>query len=112
MEDASLPPPPAPALCWDCGRALEPADRFCRFCGQGQGEHVTWYYRRWGILVATGLGLGPFGLVLVRRTPVMAPPEKWAWAAGIAAVTVWLGYRLYQAVLMVKAVLGMASGQF
>lgn len=108
--DAPVPPPPAPALCWDCRRVLAPADRYCRVCGQGQGEWVAWYYRRWGIALATLLGLGPFGLVLVRRTPVMEARERWAWAGAILALTAWVGWRLYQALRMLSDALRLAGG--
>jgi hypothetical protein len=110
--DASLPPPPVPVRCWDCGYSVEPRHRYCPWCGQGQGEHVTWYYRRWGIVVASLLGLGPFGLVLVRRSPLLEAPEKWAWAAAILGLTAYGSWRLYKAVQMISAALGMAAGLY
>lgn len=83
--------------CWGCGKAIEAQDRYCRHCGKGQGEHVAWYYRPWGIAVATLLGLGPFGLVLVWRSPRLSQTARWAWTAAILLLTGWVllaAYRL------------------
>ncbi|HVE13216.1 MAG TPA: hypothetical protein VNI01_07475 [Elusimicrobiota bacterium] len=59
-----------PAQCWSCEASIDAADNYCRRCGQGQGACVFWYYRWWGILLMTVLGLGPFGLVLVWKAPL------------------------------------------
>lgn len=110
--DPLLPPPPAPVRCWSCGYAVEAKDRYCRWCGQGQGAYVVWYYHRWGIAVATVLGLGPFGLVLVRKTPLLSTMEKWVWAAGIVALTAWGCWRFYMAFKMMMGLLGMGTPTF
>jgi hypothetical protein len=79
------------AACWNCGGAIAPEDRYCRRCGRGQGEQVAWYYRHWGIAVATLLGLGPFGLILVWRSPLLSSRARWIWTALVLLAT---GYTL------------------
>ncbi|MBI4422620.1 MAG: hypothetical protein HY554_02770 [Elusimicrobia bacterium] len=96
----------APAVrCWGCQASLEAADSYCRRCGRGQGEHVAWYYRWWGIVLATVFGLGPFGLILVWRSPALGPAGKWGASAAILAVTAWLCVRLYQAFELARSLL-------
>lgn len=94
--------PPAPALCWGCSAGIDAADRYCRRCGLGQGDHVAWYYQPWGIAVATLLALGPLGLVLVWRTPRLGRNAKWAWAAGIVALTALSLQGAYQLVVRLR----------
>jgi len=78
------------ARCWSCGRAIEPLDQYCRSCGAGQGEHVAWYYRHWGIAVCTLLGLGPFGLILVWRSPCLKRSARWIWTAAIVLLAAYI----------------------
>lgn len=108
--DAALPPPPVPVRCWSCGYGVESKDRYCRWCGQGQGDYVPWYYHRWGIVASTLFFLGPFSLVLVRRSPLLSTPEKWVWAAAIVGIAVYAFYRLYGIFQLMKGVFGMYSG--
>lgn len=108
MSEPPVPPPPSPSACWSCSRVIEPRDRYCRFCGQGQGEHVSWYYQRWGIVLATVFGLGPFGIILVIRSPRLSLVERWVWALAMGAVSAWLLWRLYAAFQLLSAFFGPA----
>ncbi|TPW18027.1 MAG: hypothetical protein FD126_3529, partial [Elusimicrobia bacterium] len=96
--------------CWSCGYGVEPKDRYCRWCGQGQGDYVPWRYTRGGILASALFFMGPFALILVRRSPLLSTQEKWVWAAVILAATAYAASRLYQALLIMKSVFGMYSG--
>ncbi|MBI5242968.1 MAG: hypothetical protein HY922_04690 [Elusimicrobia bacterium] len=94
--------PSLKARCWGCGGALDRQDRYCRGCGRGQGEYVAWYYQPWGIAVCTLLGLGPFGLLLVWRSPRLSRTAQWAWTAAILLVTGWVllaAYRLWVSIM-------------
>ena len=92
-----------PKACWGCERVLDPQDAYCRYCGRGQDANVPWYYKHWGIALATVLGLGPFGVVLVWRAPRLSTAARLAWTAAILGLTVWTGIRLYQAFKMAQA---------
>ena len=112
MTEQAVPAPPLPAMCWACGKIIDPCDRFCRHCGKGQGADLPWYYTRWGIAAASLLGLGPFGVFLVWRSPRLGREEKTAWTAAILGVTAYVCWRLYQVVKVMNAMLGMALRGF
>ena len=92
-----MEPIPLPAACWDCGGGIDAKDRYCRYCGKGQGAHVAWFYQPWGIAVSALLGLGPFALPLVWRSPRLSPQAKWLWTVALLALTAWAGWLFYQA---------------
>lgn len=112
MNEPAVPAPPLPVLCWACARVLDPFDRYCRHCGKGQGDYIPWYYSRWGIAVASLLGLGPFGVFLVWRSPRLPKEEKAVWTLALLALTAYVCWRLYQVVRMLDAMLGMALRGF
>ncbi len=89
-NDSALNPGMPLVACWGCGKYLPPQDRYCRYCGRGQGAFLTWYYRPWGIVVLTLLALGPFGLVLVWRSPRLSLPVRLVFSAAIVWMTVLL----------------------
>ncbi|MBI2362536.1 MAG: hypothetical protein HYV15_04045, partial [Elusimicrobia bacterium] len=93
-------------------KVLDPFDRYCRYCGKGQGEHIPWYYSRWGIAAASLLGLGPFGVLLVWRSPRLSGTEKAVWTAALLALTGYVCWRLYQVFAMMNAMVGMALRGF
>lgn len=93
------------AACWGCGKALDPLDRYCRFCGRGQGLFVPWYYRPWGILLCTVLGLGPFGLILVWRSPRLDAKARWACTAGVLLVSAYFAWSCYRTWLVVRSLM-------
>lgn len=85
---------PLPKPCWACGRVLDPQDRYCRYCGKGQGGSSTWYYKHWGIILLLA-ALGPFALYFVWRSPVISRGAKLAYAAAGIAITLYLAHALY-----------------
>ena len=93
------------AACWGCGAAIAPGDRYCRHCGRGQGERVAWYYRHWGIALATLLGLGPFGLILVWRSPILSSRARWIWTALVLLCTGYILLGFYRAWMMVAGLM-------
>ncbi|HUT85359.1 MAG TPA: hypothetical protein VMW66_00820, partial [Elusimicrobiales bacterium] len=54
--------------CWGCKKPMSSKDRYCKYCGRGQGKYVSWYYHHWGIIVLTLFALGPFALFFVLRS--------------------------------------------
>ncbi|MBI3296806.1 MAG: hypothetical protein HYZ75_01485 [Elusimicrobia bacterium] len=112
MPDPAFPAPPLPAACWSCAKPLDPFDRYCRFCGHGQGDNVAWYYQRWGIALSSVLGLGPFAVVMVVRSPLLSGVERWVWSAAILGVNAWLGWRFYKTVMTMNAFITSAMQGF
>ena len=100
------PQNPAPRPCWSCGAFVDPGDRFCRNCGKGQGADVPWYYRHWGIILLALFGLGPFALIPIWRSPILSRNAKLAYTAALIAATAFVGWRVYQAWLFARSLLG------
>jgi len=90
--------PDLDARCWSCGGAIDAADRYCRLCGQGQGDFVFWYYRPAWILVLALTALGPFVLPLIWRTPRLDRVGKWIASIVVVALSAWVGWRFVVAV--------------
>ena len=96
----------APRPCWSCGAFVDQVDRFCRNCGKGPGADVPWYYRHWGIILLALFGVGPFALIPVWRSPVLSRNAKLAYTVALLAATVFVGWRVYQAWLFARSLLG------
>ena len=86
---------PTTSVCWACAGIISPADNYCRFCGKGQGKHVPWYYKHWGIIVVTLFAMGPFSLVFVWRSPLLSRREKWVYTVVIVVLTWYIGLKVY-----------------
>lgn len=84
----------ANARCWSCDRRIDPADRYCRFCGQGQGGSVAWYYRPVWIILLAATALGPFAILLVMRSPLLGRGAKWVLSIAILVFFVYVGWRM------------------
>jgi len=93
--------PKAGGVCWHCRKPVAAEDNFCRFCGKGL-LGFPWYYQHWGIIALTLLALGPFGVILVWRSPVLSRSARWVYTVAIAALTYYLGAQCYQAWLTLK----------
>jgi len=86
---------PLPKPCWACGRVIDPQDHYCRHCGKGQADYVPWYYSHWGVCLLI-LGLGPFALYFVWRSPRMSQQAKYTYTAVIMIITWWLISVMYK----------------
>lgn len=84
--------------CWSCGATLDDGDRFCRRCGEGQGDSLQWYYRPLWIAVLTLTVLGPLSVFLVWRTPRLGRGGRLAWTVVILGATALLIGELWVAV--------------
>ena len=108
MEDAEAPDMPGaaePAVCRHCGGKIAREDHYCRHCGRGQGSHVAWYYTHWGVVLST-LGLGPFSLFLVWRSPLFTKNVKLVYTLALLSLTWYAGSVLYRFWLTMQAMLG------
>lgn len=83
--------------CWSCGRSIDTDDRYCRWCGQGQGPFLTWYYRPLWIGVLALTALGPLVLPLVWRTPRLDRTGKWIATGAVLAITIYIGWQFVTA---------------
>ncbi len=101
---------PQRAACWACGSEIGAQDRYCRHCGKGQGEHIPWYYRHWGIILMTLFGLGPFGLILVWRSPLLSREARAAYTAAIVLITWFVINRLISVWAFFQAAMGGMTG--
>ena len=96
-----------PAPCWSCDRPIDPQDAYCRYCGQGQGAFLSWYYRPLWIGVLALTALGPFALPLVWRTPRLSRTAKWI---ASAVVVTFFGYLTWQLAIDVREIAEILSG--
>jgi hypothetical protein len=83
------------ARCWRCDQPVDPSDRYCRRCGEGQGAWLAWYYRPVWILLLALTALGPFAVVLIMRTPRLSPSAKWLAAVALVAFFAYLGWEMW-----------------
>jgi hypothetical protein len=91
--------------CWSCTHPLDETDRYCRYCGNGRGRFLQWYYRPVWIMVLTVTALGPVSLFFVWRTPRLGRGGRWIATVLILGVTVYFGHRLWQSLRMVHSLL-------
>jgi hypothetical protein len=92
----TLPPTidPSPTQCWSCGARLDADDRYCRRCGEGQGDFLSWYYRPLWIVALALTALGPFVLPLIWKTPRLDRTGKWLASAIVIMFTVYIAWEL------------------
>ena len=83
---------PIPVFCPSCGKALDPADAYCRFCGMGQGPNLPWYYEAHWIAFLALFALGPFVLPLIWKSPRLSPRGRWIATALTGLLTLYLCY--------------------
>ncbi|MDA8132555.1 MAG: hypothetical protein M0011_13710 [Elusimicrobia bacterium] len=96
--------------CWSCGAVIDQGDNYCRRCGKGQGGSVPWYYRHWGVILITLLGLGPFSLFYVWRSPLISRGGKQVYTALISLATVFVLYELHRIWLLYQSLLSGMQG--
>lgn len=90
--------------CWSCARAIEAPDHYCRFCGEGQGEHVAWYYHPFSLAFLALFLMGPFALGLVWKSPKFSYSGRWIATALIMAYTAYLFFSFLAAVRLLKSI--------
>ena len=95
--------------CWSCGAGIGGGDNYCKKCGKGQGNHVPWQYKHWGVIAITLLGLGPFSLIYVWRSPVISRNAKIAYTGAISLMTWFVVNSLYKLWTAFQSVLGGAQ---
>ena len=100
--------------CLRCGTRLDPADNFCRHCGDATQSSSTgispglrrtankprFSETRLGILFILFVGLGPLGLPFLFRSKVYSRSEKIGLTVLLIMVTVLLVYLLWYTVTM------------
>jgi len=97
-------PVPLPVPCWACGAMIAGEDRYCRYCGRGQGGYVTWQYKHWGVIAITLLA-GPLSLVFLWRSPVISRNAKLAYTAAVSLLTLYFIGQLNRLWLLYQAAL-------
>ena len=103
-DDAPVSQPQRP--CWACGALIDFGDNYCRSCGKGQGERLGWQYKQWGIIVITLLGLGPFSLFYLWRSPAISRGAKLVYTAAILMLTFIVLDQLYRIWTLFQTTLG------
>jgi hypothetical protein len=98
-ENASAPAQRASnnIACWKCGKQIEAADNYCRHCGKGQGSHIYFYYKHWGVWILFFI-IGPFNLWFLWRSPVIKIKWKLIYGAIFLFLSCWVCYVFYKAV--------------
>ena len=56
---------------------------------------MPWQYKHWGIVAITLLGLGPFSLIYVWRSPVLSRYARLAYTGAILLITWFVINTLY-----------------
>lgn len=84
-------------ICYKCQKEIEDKDNYCRYCGAGQGSHISWYYQMWGVWLLLFI-IGPFCLWFLYKSPYKNKKVKIINAVLIMAVSFWLCYQLYVAI--------------
>ncbi len=96
----------APRPCWSCGAVISGGDNYCRKCGKGQDANVPWQYKHWGVIAITLLGLGPFSLIYVWRSPVISRNAKIAYTGFILLFTWFIVSSFYSLWNSFQSILG------
>ncbi|MCX5783397.1 MAG: hypothetical protein NTW04_03015 [Elusimicrobia bacterium] len=91
--------------CWSCQKNIDNTDGYCRYCGNGQGSCVRYYYKPWGIIVLTILGLGPLTIYHVWRSPVISDMGKILLSLAVLAITGYFFYLAYSTWVAATSVL-------
>jgi len=81
--------------CWKCKRPIDDSDRYCRWCGMGQGSRMPWYYQHWGIILVM-LMVGPFALINVFLSPLIVKKSKIVYTIIILLFTALLVWQFYK----------------
>ena len=81
-------------ICYNCKKEIDDTDNYCRFCGAGQGDYISWYYKMWGVWLLFFV-IGPFCLWFLYKSPYKNKTVKVINALLISALSVWFCYQFY-----------------
>ena len=81
-------------ICWKCKKDIGDFDNYCKYCGAGQGKHIPFYYKHFGIILIFFL-IGPFNLYFVWRSPALKKPAKIIYTFIFLLLTIWASYKIY-----------------
>ena len=81
-------------ICYNCKKEIDATDNYCRFCGKGQGSHIAWYYRMWGVWILLFI-IGPFCLWFLYKSPYQNKKVKIINAVLITAISALFCYQFY-----------------
>ena len=87
--------------CSRCRTAIDPQDCYCRHCGKPLQPRMGFWYDHGGVFLLTLLA-GPFSLITLWMSRKLTLKSKCLWTAGIALVSAYLVYALYQSILLIK----------
>ena len=94
-------------ICYKCQKEIEAQDNYCRYCGAGQGSHIPWYYKIWGVWILFFL-IGPFCLWFLYQSPSKNNTAKIINALIITVVSVILIYKFCIALKGIMEIYSMA----
>jgi len=89
-------------LCPSCRQAVDETDFYCRHCGHTLRPRMGFWYSHGGILLLTLLA-GPFALPCVWLSRRISTTAKWLWTLGIALMTYYLVYSIYQTIQLIQS---------
>lgn len=87
-------------ICWKCKTDIGDFDNYCKYCGAGQGRHISFYYKAWGVWLLY-LFIGPFALYFVLRSPVIGKWAKIVFSAIMIILFIWFSYSFVKALKQV-----------
>lgn len=93
-------------ICYNCKKEIDDTDNYCRFCGKGQGSHVSWYYKLWGVWILLFI-IGPFCLWFLYKSSAISKKAKIINAILILIISFLFCYQFY---IGVKRISDLYSG--
>lgn len=88
-------------ICWKCKTDIGDFDNYCKYCGAGQGDHIPFYYKTWGVWLLY-LFIGPFAVYFVLRSPVIGKKAKGVFSLIMTALFIWFSYGFIKALKQVS----------
>lgn len=95
-------------ICWKCKSDIGEFDKYCKYCGAGQGQHIPLYYKHIGIILLFFL-IGPFNLYFVWFSPALKRTAKIIYTIIFILLTVWFCYKTYLLFLQAQNIISSFS---
>lgn len=90
-------------ICWRCKSDIGEFDNYCKYCGAGQGAHLPFYYKNFGIIILF-LCIGPFALWFVWKSPALTKTTRWVYTIIMLGLTYFASYKFYQTIVHIKEI--------